>query len=122
MFRLRYLARALPLLLVLAVASAPVLPAFGMVLTKPDTLHTDHAGPAHDMSQQATDADVPPDCPQHQKCQGQCCAFCAQCFTAVFFVQPDYVLSRPVQAPASSRLHSLVLISLPDRPPRRFSL
>lgn len=122
MFRLRYLARVLPLLLALAIASAPVLPAFGMALTKPDTTSTAHAGPAHDVSQHATDTDALPDCPQHQKCQGQCCAFCAQCFTAVFFVQPDYILSHPVQAPASSQLHSLVLISLPDRPPRSFSL
>lgn len=122
MFRLKRLARVLPLLLALAIASAPVLPAFGMALTRPDTMSTAHVVPAHDMSQHTIDTDTPPDCPQHQKCQGQCCAFCAQCFTAVFFVQPDYVVSHPVLAPVLSQLHSLVLITLPERPPRSFSL
>ena len=122
MFRLKRLARVLPLLLALVIASAPVLPAFGMAPAKADAVSAAHAGPAHDMSQHAADADTLPDCTQHQKCHGQCCAFCAQCFTAVFFVQPDHVLSHPVQAPVLSQLHSLILVTSPDRPPRFFFL
>ncbi len=118
MFRLKHSAWGLRLLLVLAIASAPVLPAFGMAPAKADAMSAAHAGPAHDMSQHAADADALPDCAQHHDCHGQCCAFCAQCFTAVFFVQPDYILSHPVQMPVLSRLHSYVLIASPDRPPR----
>ncbi len=122
MFRLKHLAWGLRLLLVLAVASAPVLPAFGMAPAKADSAPAAHAGPAHDMSQHVTEAATLPDCTQHQDCHGQCCAFCAQCFTALFFVPPDYIFSHPVQTPVLSRLHSLILVASPDRPPRRFLL
>ena len=118
MFRLKHLTRGLRLLLVLAIASAPVLPAFGMAPAKADAVSVAHAGAVHDVSEHATDADTLPDCAQHYDCHGQCCAFCAQCFTAIFFVQPDYVPSHPVQMPVLSRLHSYVLIASPDRPPR----
>lgn len=122
MFRLKHSAWGLRLLLVLAMASAPVLPAFGMAPAESDAVSTVHAGPVHDVSPQAVDAGALPDCDQHQNCHGRCCAFCAQCFTAVFFVQPDYVPSHPVQTPVVNRLHSFVLATLPDRPPRFFFL
>jgi hypothetical protein len=118
MSRLKYSTWGLCLLLVLAIMIAPVLPAFGMALAKSDAVSAAHDGPAHDKSQHATDADTLPDCTQHHDCHSQCCAFCAQCFTAVFFVLPDYVVSHPVQTPVLSQLHSLVLITSPDRPPR----
>lgn len=122
MFRLKHLTRGLRLLLVLAMASAPVLPAFGMAPAKADAVSTAHAGLAHDMSQHAADADTLPDCTQHQKCHGQCCAFCAQCFTAAFLVQQDHVLSHPVQTPVLNQLHPFFLTTSPDRPPRFFFL
>lgn len=118
MFRLKHSAWGLRLLLVLAMASAPVLSAFGMA----DAVSTTHTGPVHDVSSHAVDAGALPDCDQHQNCHSQCCAFCAQCFTAVFFVQPDYVPSHPVQTPVINRLHSLILVTSPDRPPRFFFL
>jgi hypothetical protein len=122
MSSLKYSTWGLCLLLVLAIMIAPVLPAFGMALAKSDAVSAAHDGQAHDMSQHATGADTLPDCTQHHDCHGQCCAFCAQCFTAVLFVQPDYIFSHPVQTPALSQLHSFVLVTSLDRPPRFLSL
>lgn len=118
MSRLKYSTWSLCLLLVLAIVIAPVLPAFGMALARSDVVSAAHDGPAHDMSPHAADADILSDCTQHHDCHGQCCTFCAQCFTVVFFVQPDYVASHPVQTPVLSQLHSLVLVTSLDRPPR----
>jgi hypothetical protein len=93
-----------------------------MAPAKSDAVSAAHAGPAHDMSQHAADADTPSDCAQHHDCHGQCCAFCAQCFTALFFVLPGYIFSHPVQTPVLSQLHSLILVASPERPPRRLLL
>lgn len=121
MFRLKRLARGLSLLLSLALVLAPVTPAFAFVAKSGDAraAHAFHDGKA-DISGHAGHEPAP--CTQHDSSAGQDRDCCAHCFGLVSLVQAAYLHSHPVQTPVLSQLHSLVLVTSPDRPPRRFSL
>ena len=112
--------RVLTLLLAVILAGTPLSPVFAKVAANAEA-HAMQA--AHDGDHRA-DGSVHADhgsktCTQHDSCAGQCCA---HCFGAVSLFQPAYIYSQPVQTPVLSLLHSLVLITSLDRPPRTFSL
>lgn len=123
MIRFKHVARLLSLLLALAVVFAPVASAFAFA-AKAGHAQAVHA--SHDCDQRADGSGQadrhPSTCTQHDSCAGQCCACCAHCFGAMSLFQPAYIYSHPVQTPVLSQLHSLVLITSLDRPPRSFSL
>jgi hypothetical protein len=121
MFRLKRLARGLSLLLSLVLVLAPGVPAFAFVAKSGDA-HAAHA--FHDgktgVSDHASHEQM--SCAQHDSCSGQDRDCCAHCFGLVSLVQAAYLHSHPVQTPVLSQLHSLVLVTSPDRPPRSCSL
>lgn len=122
MFRLKRLARNLSLLLSLTLVLAPVVPAFAFVSHAADT-HAVHA--FHDSDQASAEVHADPKespCAQHDSCNGQCCASCAQCSGAVLLAPSVHLPSHPVQTPVLNQLHPFFLATSPDRPPRRFSL
>ncbi len=121
MFRLKRLARGLSLLLSLVLVLAPVVPAFAFVAKSGDAhaAHAFHNGKA-DTSDHASHEQT--SCAQHDSCAGQDRDCCAHCFGLVFFVQAAYLHSHPVRTPVLNELHPFFLTTLPDRPPRRFSL
>lgn len=112
MIRFKRLAPLLSLLLSLAVALAPVLPALASVSKAADP-HAAHA--AH--MEKGTSAKQAP-CAQHDGCNGQCCAACAQCFTAAISVAPVSKPSLPIQVPTKQHLHSYLMIAAHNRPPQ----
>jgi hypothetical protein len=116
---------ALSLILTLTLAGAPVVQALAMTAASAPGvagMHASHvaqlddSGPAIDHDQHKNS------CPQHDSCNGTCCANCAQCFTVVppFPFLTDVI--RPVLTPSVHRLLFSSLISLRERPPRLFSL
>lgn len=109
MTRFKRSTRLLSLLLVLAVAWLPVLPAFA-VISKAADAHAAH------MEKGATSKQAP--CEQHDSCKGQCCAACAQCFTAAVSMALIFKPSFPIQVPARQRLHSFLMIAAHNRPPQ----
>jgi cobyrinic acid a,c-diamide synthase len=117
MFRLKRLSRGLSLLLSLVLVLAPVVPAFAFVAESGDAraAHAFHDGKA-DISDHASHEQT--SCAQHDSCAGQDRDCCAHCFGLVSLVQAAYLHSHPVQTPVLSQLHSLVLVTSPDRPPR----
>jgi len=123
MTRPTHVARLLSLLLALAVVFAPVASAFAFA-AKAGNAQAAHA--SHDCDQRADGSGQadhhPSTCTQHDACAGQCCSCCVQCLNAAFFTPMTHVPSHPVQTPISSQLHSLVLITSLDRPPRSFFL
>lgn len=120
---LRYITvrRLLTFLLAVIVAGAPVLPAFAFVHKGGDenAIHASHGGTA-DMSNHAAPKQT--SCTQHDSCQGQCCASCAHCFSAVFLLHPDFFRLQTAQTPILTALHPHDLVALRDRPPRFLSL
>lgn len=123
MTRPTHVARLLALLLVLAVVFAPVASAFAFAV-EAGNAHTVHA--SHDCDHPADESGQAEHhqstCTQHDACAGQCCSCCVQCLNAAIFTPMTHVPSHPVQTPISSQLHSLVVITSLDRPPRSFSL
>jgi hypothetical protein len=117
MFRLKRLARGLSLLLSLVLVLAPVAPAVAFVATSGDAhaAHAFHDGKA-DISDHASHEQA--SCAQHDSSTGQDRDCCAHCVGLVSLVQAAYPHSHPVQTPVLSQLHSLVLVTSPDRPPR----
>ncbi len=120
MFRLKRLARRLSLLLSLVLILAPVLPSFAFVAQSGDApaAHAFHNGQG-EMSNHASHEQT--SCAQHDFCNGQCCASCAQCSGAVFLGQTVEIPLHPIQTPVLNELHSFFLITSPDRPPRSIS-
>ncbi len=114
--------RVLTLVLALIVAWAPVLPSFAMTIEAGDApaVHVSHAGNHADMSDHGAPKQTP--CTQHDSCDGQCCAFCAQCFSAVSLMLLDQAHSHPVQISNLTGLHPRLVATSPDRPPRILSL
>jgi hypothetical protein len=114
--------RAFALLLAVVMAATPLSPVFAVVAGSGEAhaVHVSHRddhqtdGPA-----QADHHSTP--C-QHDSSAGHDRDCCAHCFGLVSLVQAAYLHSHPVQTPVLSQLHSLVLITSPDRPPRSFSL
>jgi hypothetical protein len=56
-------------------------------------------------------------CDRHDTCQGQCCAACAQCFTAVFTLSLSLFPTYTVLSPTVPRLHDRLAVAPHDRPP-----
>jgi len=108
-------------MLTVALASAPALPAMAMMLKAGDAhaVHVTHEGGHGNVSDPAVTKQTP--CTQHDSCDGQCCAFCAQCFSAVSVILLDQTHSHPVQTSILSGLHPRLLPTSPDRPPRFLS-
>lgn len=122
MIRVFAIKHALMLLVALSVAFAPLAPVLAMVAGNGET-HAVHAPAAHDGDHRA-DGSTPADphsrsCPQHDSGADQCCS---HCFGAVSFFPSTYLSLHPVQTPVLSQLHSFVVITSPDRPPRLRSL
>lgn len=110
------------MLLAVALVGAPVLPSLAMALKASDNhvLHASHEGHHGNASDSAATKQTP--CTQHDSCNGQCCAFCAQCFSAVSLMFLDQTHSHPVQISFLTALHPRLLATSPDRPPRLLSL
>ena len=116
MNRAHVIKRTFALLLAMILTGTPLSPVFADVAASAEA----HA--AHDGDHRA-DGSVQADhdsktCTQHDSGAGHCGNCCAHCFGAVSLFQPTYLPSHPVQTPVLSQLHSLVLITSPDRPPR----
>lgn len=122
MFRMTRFSRIISVLLILALAWAPALPAVAMMIKAGDAhaVHATHAVSHGNMSDVATAKQTP--CTQHDSCKGQCCDVCAQCFNAVSPVSLQQVQPHPVQTPVLTQLHSRIFSASPDRPPRFRSL
>lgn len=110
------------MLLILALAWAPALPALAMMIKAgaAHAVHVSHDGIHGDMSDHSAPKQSP--CNQHDSCNGQCCAFCATCFNAVSIVTLLQTHFHPVQTPVLAVLHPHILVTSPDRPPRFPSL
>jgi hypothetical protein len=115
--------RSLTYLLALCVFFAPLAPAFAVV-TGDNEAHGAHASHEadHVVSGSLSDHHPSKPCTAHDSCDGQCCAGCAHCLGVISLFQPVHFDSHPDKTPLQSRLDSLDLIALPDRPPRSFSL
>lgn len=118
MNRSKRFANLLSLWLVLALVMAPVLPAFAMAIKAGDAhaAHVSHDGQQANLSDPTAEKQVP--CTQHDSCNGQCCAFCAQCFNAVSPAALGYIQPHPIQTPVLTTLHPRIFVASPDRPPR----
>jgi hypothetical protein len=115
--------RTFAFLLALIMAGTPLSPVFAVVAGSSEA-HADHV--SHDCDHRV-DGSPQADhhsksCAQHDSCAGQDRDCCAHCFGLVSIIQAAYLHTHPVQTPVLSQLHSLVLITSPDRPPRSFSL
>jgi hypothetical protein len=115
---LKGFSRVISMLLVVALAWAPALPSLAMAIKASDShaLHASHEGNHGNSSDTAATKQTP--CTQHDSCNGQCCAFCAQCFSAVSLMLSDQTHSQPVQISNLTALHPRLLATSPDRPPR----
>jgi len=116
---------ALSLILTLVLAGAPVVQALAMAAAAaPDAaaMHVGHAAQLDDSGPALNHDQHKNSCPQHNSCNGTCCANCAQCFTGATLFQLYTDVIRPVLTPSVHRLLFSSLISLRERPPRAFSL
>jgi hypothetical protein len=116
----RYSSRWLAILAAIALLAAPLLemPAAAGVADSP-VAHAADAGHDHHHSAQGAVVDDGGTCtPDHHASHGNCCATCAQCFTAAFSGALTADVARAVQAPTVRYLDSQVLPSGHDRPPR----
>jgi len=109
------------MILVAALVWAPALPSLAMAIKAGDAyaVHVTHAGNHGYVSESATTQQAP--CTQHDSCNGQCCSFCAQSFSAVSLPLLDQTYSHPVQTPVLAALHPRLLVTSPERPPRFLS-
>ncbi len=103
-------------ILAVAVAAAPVLPTLAFVSNDHSNQSAEHANHNMAVEQQAAHASVP--CTDHDGCNGQCCATCAQCFTGAIQLPPGLSHTKPVQTAVVPRLHSVLLVALHNRPPQ----
>ncbi|MEW6330420.1 MAG: hypothetical protein AB1560_03065 [Pseudomonadota bacterium] len=116
------LVRLMSLWLVLALAAAPVLPAFAMMNMAGDAHAVQVAHDNHDGATPDHSAPSQTPCTQHDACNGQCCDICAQCFNAMSLLPLEQVQPHPVLSPTLTALHPRLLVASPDRPPRFLSL
>lgn len=128
----------IPLTLVLAVtlAGAPALRAVAMTASFAPDAHAHHSMySADNAAVQAASgemsgapvalksADQPlSSCVQHDFCNGQCCASCAQCFTAVSLRLPGGDALHAVLTPVAPQLLFNNFVSQLKRPPRLLSV
>lgn len=108
---------ALSLILTLALAAAPVMPALASASALDSAgMHVGHAtqfdAAAHDQHKS---------CAQHDSCNGTCCVNCAHSFSGVVSIQLQSEVIRPVLTPSVQHLSFSCLFSLRDRPPRLLS-
>jgi hypothetical protein len=123
MHRPTFMMRALlSLWLVLSLSAAPLAPAFAAVA--PGDSHATHAevGMAamhadHAVAGQDTAGHPDSSCAQHDRCNGKCCAACAQCFTAALGAAVSPNRLHPVQTPVVPRLHDRLVAAGHNRPP-----
>ncbi len=102
-----------------ALVFVPAFPAFAHVsdLDAAAAQAAAHSHHAQDTGHgEATPKDSP--CSQPDGCSGQCCAACAQCFTAALALVPPTLLLHPVWEATAGRLHTLLLVAPHNRPPQ----
>ena len=113
--------RLLALALAVAVLSAPIVPAFAFNVLSPATDGASHhMSIVHDYGDHAdpqTVSDESP-CAQHDACQGQCCATCAQCSTVTAMSMEFLSPLHSVRTPVVPRLHASEILAQLNRPPR----
>ncbi len=78
--------------------------------------HADH-GKAHPATKTHTTDRKGVSCEQHDRCSGQCCATCAQCFTATPALPAIFLTTHTPQLSAVPRLHDRLVVAGHDRPP-----
>ena len=113
--------RLLALALAVAVLSAPIVPAFAFNVLSPAMDYTlSQTSTAHDHGDHADTQTVPDEnpCAQHDACQGQCCATCAQCFTVMASCMQIVPPLHSVRTPVVPRLHASEILAQLNRPPR----
>ncbi len=103
--------------LTFSLLAPPLVPAAAATAHGQDA-HAAHAGHST-VSPGATDGSISKisPCSQHDGCNGQCCAACAQCFTAVFTLSPPFLPTHTVLFPIVPRLHDRLPVAPHDRPP-----
>ncbi len=104
-------------ILALALTAAPLFPAAAATAHGQDA-HAAHAG--HSTVQPgATDGSISKTapCSQHDGCNGQCCAACAQCVIAVLTLSSPFLLTHTVLSSTVPRLHDRLPVAPHDRPP-----
>lgn len=116
--RPRIASRLLAVVTALALAFAPAFPAFAHTggpdapAAQTAAAHTHHAHDGHGEPLKASP------CSLHDGCSGQCCATCAQCFTAAPALAPPLSPSHAVRNATAGRLHTLLLVAPHNRPPQ----
>src|SRR3990172_7640100 len=115
MSHMKGFSRIISMMLILALAWVPALPAFAMTIKAGDAhaVHVSHDGNHANMPDPSAPKQTP--CTQHDSCNGQCCDLCAQCFSAVSPISLDQVRPHPVQTPILTRLHPRISVASPDR-------
>lgn len=99
-----------------ALVLAPVFPAFGH--TRAADMPAAHTTVQHAEHADLTGTAKTSPCSQHEGCSTQCCAACAQCFTAAVMILPSGALLHPVRLATASQLHPLLLVAPHNRPPQ----
>lgn len=128
----------LTLALIITLAGAPALRAVAMTASFAPDAHAHHSMHSADSAaKQAAggemssapapvalkSADQPlSSCAQHDFCNGQCCASCAQCFTAVSLRLPGGEAQHAVLTPVAPQLLFNNFVSQLKRPPRLLSV
>lgn len=124
--RSSYRQRLIAAVAVLALVSALLLPVLARAAQSSEA-HAVHAAQAHHHhgpDAAATKAAAAEDgmsfsCDQHGNCNGQCCATCAQCFTAAAVFAPLFASpNRAVRLPTVSHLRLHAPASRLIRPPQ----
>lgn len=122
--------RALAFVLALALGFAPTMPAFasaqmdqtvseshaahGVADVNAATTHADHAKVAQE---EGATGHKNVSCDKQDRCSGQCCAACAQCFTAAFNFSITSIQTYSVQFPTVLRLDDRLTVAAHNRPP-----
>ena len=115
---------ALPFVLTLALAGAPVVQALAMAASSaPDSVgaHAGHGSPQHHDAALLKHDSHNNACAQHDLCDGSCCATCAQCVTGVSLLLFHADVFHPVLTPSEYRLAFRTLVAQHERPPRLLS-
>lgn len=118
--------RAVALVLMLAIGLVPTLPVFATPVQTDDTSYAVHAGASatdrhagHDKTVKADDTagNKASSCDRHDHGSGNCCATCAQCFTATSAMPAMLLTIHFPRLSAVPHLHDRLVVAAHNRPP-----